>query len=348
MASTDRRRLHFVGSLPQFDDATSAFRWQQHELAGRVRRLSGGETGPRLQWFVPLVKAIKALPHIRTVQDGEWTGYDDTDRLKVQRGSRLTPGDIPMRLSEYAREELAALDALGTPASADLPLQVGVPGYLDMALFIFGPVGVFRHARAFRDATAGQIADVHRTAGDALVFQLEVPAALIAVVSAPRPLRPLLARLMARLVTSQVSKAPQGSRFGVHLCLGDLGHRALKIPSSAAPQAVLANALVRRWPQGRPLEFVHLPLSGGDQPPVTSTAYYAPLRRLRVPSDVSVVAGIAHEEQPAGDQLAVRALVEEALGRRTDIATACGLGRRTSEQAARAVDSMRVLLDDEK
>jgi hypothetical protein len=344
--SIDPRRLHFVGSLPQFEDATSAIRWQQHELAGLVRRLSGGETGPRLQWFVPLVKALKGLPQVRTVQDGEWTSYDDTDRLAVQRGGRLTPGDIPMRLGEYAREELAALDALGMPATAGLPLQIGVPGYLDMALFIFGPLGVLRHARAFRDATAEQIADVHQAAGDAVVFQLEVPAALIAVVSAPRPLRPLLARLMARLVTRQVAKAPQGSRFGVHLCLGDLGHRALKMPSTADPQVRLANALVRRWPRGRQLEFIHLPLSGGDEPPTTSAAYYDRLRRLRVPAGVPVVAGIAHEDQSPGDQMAVRTLVERALGRRADIATACGLGRRTPEQAVRAVDSMRVLLDD--
>jgi hypothetical protein len=65
-----------------------------------------------------------------------------------------------------------------------------------------------------------------------------------------------------------------------------------------------------------------------------------------VPAGVPVVAGIAHEEQSPADQAAVRALVEAALGRRTDIATACGLGRRTPKQALRAVDSMRALLDD--
>jgi hypothetical protein len=346
VSSSDRRALHFVGSLPQFDDVTAAIRWQHHELAGLVRRLSGGETGARLQWFVPLVKALKKLPQIRTERHGDWTGYDDTDRLAVRRGDRLAAADIPMRLDEYAQEELAALDALGRPASAELPLQIGIPGYLDMALFVFGPVGAFRHARAFRDATAEQIRQIHQRAGDTVVFQMEVPAALIAVISAPPLLRPAVARLMARLVTSQAAKAPLGSRFGIHLCLGDLGHRALKLPSSSAPQVCLANALARRWPEGRRMEFVHMPLSGGDAPPVTSAAYYTPLRRLRIPAGVTVIAGIAHEEQPLDDQRTVRALVEAALGRCVDIATACGLGRRTPDQAARAVDSMRALLDD--
>src|SRR4051812_20449464 len=166
----NNRRLHFVGTLPQFDDAPSALRWQRHELSGRLRRLSGGETGPRQDWVVPLGKALKLLPQVKTVRDGNWAGYDDTDRLAGARGARLTGADIPMRLSEYAREELAALEAEGSPATADLPLQVGVPGYLDIALFVFGPAGVLRHGRTFLDATAHQVADLHGVAGDTVVF----------------------------------------------------------------------------------------------------------------------------------------------------------------------------------
>jgi hypothetical protein len=346
VVSTERRRLHFVGSLPQFDDAASALKWQQGELVGLVRHLCGGETGPRLLWFVPLIREIKKLPQIRTVRSGEWTGYDDTDRLVVRRRGRLTAGDIPMRLAEHALEELAVLDATGTPASAELPLQIGVPGYLDLALYPFGPLGVFRHARAFREVTSENIEAIHRAAGSAVIFQLEVPAALIAVAATPRPLRRAMARLMAYLATRQVAKAPRGSRFGVHLCLGDLGHRALSKPQTADPQVVLANALVRGWPTDRPLEFIHLPLAGGNEPPATSASYYEPLGRLRVPADLPVVAGIAHEEQSAADQVLVRSHVEAALGRRVDIATSCGLGRRTPEQAEQAFQSMRALLED--
>jgi hypothetical protein len=348
MAASPRpRRLHFVGSLPQHADAESAFRWQRDELIGLIRRLTGGEPGPRLQWFVPVVKELKRLPQIRTVRDGDWAAYDDTDRLAVRRGSRLGPEHIPLRLAEYAREELAALDAVGTPATRELPLQVGVPGYLDMTLFVFGPLALFRHARAFLRATARQVEDVRRTAGDTVVFQLEVPAALIAVASAPKPLRSAVAGLMAHFVTRQVARAPRGSRFGIHLCLGDLGHQPLKFPPTADPQVRLANALMRRWPEGRSLEYVHLPLSGGDTPPYTSPEYYRPLRRLVAPPEVPVAAGIAHEKQTTDEQRRVRDLVEEALGRPADIATACGLGRRTPQQAERAVAAMRALLDDE-
>lgn len=332
------RKLHFVGTMPQFATAKAALSWELDELPGHLDRLYGGETGPRSQWFVPVVRELKRLPQVVTVRSGDWTDYDDVDRLKVPLTARLRPEDVPLRFAEHALEELEVLGELGTA----LPLQVGVPGYLDMALFTFGPAGVIRHGRTFLRAVARELEQI-RAASDNVVFQLEVPAALIAVLSAPAPLRPLMADVLARLVTAQVRSAPEGSRFGVHLCLGDMGHRALKQLKDTGPLVHLANALVRRWPTGRTLEFVHLPMSGGDVPPTTKPEFYGPLRHLV--RSVRVIAGIAHEEQAYEDQLVVRGLVEEALERPVDIATSCGLGRRTPEAAERATKSMLALLD---
>ena len=337
-----QRALHFLGTMPQFDDGTAALKWQLTDLDGRLRRLTGGETGPRLLWFVPMIKELKARPNIRARRDGDWTDYDDVDRLAVRCGARLRAADIPLRIAEHTHEDLAALAELD-PARP-LPLQVGVPGYQDMALFIFGPLGVIRHGRAFLAAVVEQIAEIQGEAGERVVFQLEVPAALIAVVSAPPPLRPLLAEFMAHLVTRPVARVPQGTRFGVHLCLGDLGHHALKQLGDASPLVLLANAIARRWPAGRRLDYVHLPMSGGDVPPSTDPGFYAPLRHLRLPAEVDLIAGIAHEDQDPRTQLTVRGLAEDALGRPVDIATSCGLGRRTPEAATAAVASMQALL----
>lgn len=331
-----RRHMHFVGTMPQFPDARAAFSWQLgDEVRPLLRRLSSGETGPRLLWFVPMVKELKGQPEIRSVKDGDWSGYEDTDLLTVRRGQQLR---IPLRLEQYATEDRAALESVVDDAG--LPMQVGVPGYLDMALFTFGPLGAIRHSRKFLTAVSDQIS---RIAAPDVVFQLEVPAALIAVASAPRLLRPAMAAFMAHLVTRPVARAPQGSRFGVHLCLGDLGHRALRQLPDAEPLVLLANAIVRRWPAGRSLEFVHLPMSGGDQPPTTDAAFYGPLRRLH---DMPLIAGIAHELQDPSDQLRVRDLVETAAGRPVDIATSCGLGRRAPAEAERAVQAMLKLTAD--
>jgi hypothetical protein len=339
---TTGRRLHFVGTMPQFDDPDAALKWQLSELDGQVRRLCGGETGPRLLWLVPMIKDLKGASWTRAVRHGDWTGYDDVDRLTLRPGTRLTARDIPLKLAEWAREELTAA---GEDATADRPLQIGIPCYLDMALFTFGPTGLLRHTRPFLDAVAAQIDQIVSFGGDRVVFQLEAPTATIAVTATPRPARPLAADLMARLVTRQVVGAPRGTRFGVHLCLGDLGHRAMRQLRSADPVVRLANAVQRHWPAGRTLEFLHLPLSGGDRPPTTDPAFYAPLLSLGRRAGTTVVAGIAHESQSPRDQLAVRTLVEQAVGHEVDIATACGLGRRTPGQAALAVDRMRALLD---
>jgi hypothetical protein len=343
---TEGRRLHFVGTMPQFDTAAQAFAWQVGELGHRVRRLSGGETGPRLSWFVPLVKDLKRNPKIRALREGHWTAYDDVDRLAVRRGSRLEPGDIPLRLAEWAEEELAILDTAGTPATRERPLQIGVPSYLDLALFILGPVGALRHSAAFLDAVCAEVDRVVALGGDRVVLQVETPAALIAVTSAPAPLRSVVARIMGRLLLRQIRRMDGGSRVGLHLCLGDMGHKARVRLESAAPLVQLAQALIRRWPTGRTLEFVHLPLCGGEHPPSTDPAFYAPLRSLRsLPRAVTVVAGIAHENQSPELQLSVRGMVEAAVGRQVDVATACGLGRRTAQQARKAVDRMLALLD---
>jgi hypothetical protein len=49
---------------------------------------------------VPLVKQLKRADRIRALRDGDWTDYDNVDRLAVGRGTRLTPADIPLRLAE--------------------------------------------------------------------------------------------------------------------------------------------------------------------------------------------------------------------------------------------------------
>ncbi|WP_369055304.1 hypothetical protein [Kineococcus terrestris] len=342
-----QRYLHLVGSLSQFPDAERALAWQVEELSGRLRRLTGGETGDRSRWVVSTVQRLAQRPELRRTRSGDWADYDDVDRFAVRRGLRLRPEHLDLRIAEHAEQELRVLAASGHPATPGLPLQVGVPGHLDLALFAFGPAAVPRTAGVVRRALRRELSRVAAAGGSSVVLQLEVPVELVAVTAAPAPLRPALARVLARQVVRPVADAPAGTRWGVHLCLGDLGHRALRQLPDAAPLVQLTAALVRARPAGRPLEFVHLPFSGGDAPPPVDPAFYAPLRALRdaVPADVRVVAGLAHEEQAPAEQDRVLALVEDALGRRVDVATSCGLGRRSPAAAEAAVRASTRLLD---
>ncbi|MEU4668074.1 hypothetical protein AB0F91_08910 [Amycolatopsis sp. NPDC023774] len=153
------RRWHFVGTLPQFADAEEAVRWHRGELAGQVRRIGGGETGKRLQWFVSVVEELKHSGAVRVVKDGDWTAYDDIDHLAARR---LEPERIPLHIADDVLAEFELLPASGTPATAQQPLQVGVPAYLDMTLFLFGPLGVAKHARAFRRRGRAHLACARR------------------------------------------------------------------------------------------------------------------------------------------------------------------------------------------
>jgi hypothetical protein len=54
-------------------------------------------------------------------------------------------------------------------------------------------------------------------------------------------------------VVTLAAAAPAGARFGVHLCLGDMNHKAYGRMTDAAPLVQLANAIAARWPAGRPI-----------------------------------------------------------------------------------------------
>ncbi|MDH6222268.1 hypothetical protein [Streptomyces pseudovenezuelae] len=65
------------------------------------------------------MKELKSSPKIRALREGDWTDYDDVDRLTVRRGSRREPEDIALRLAEWAHEELTVLKDAGTPAAPE-------------------------------------------------------------------------------------------------------------------------------------------------------------------------------------------------------------------------------------
>lgn len=218
-----------------------------------------------------------------------------------------------------------------------LAFQVGVPGDLDMALFSMGVTGPFRHRRPFTDATVSAMEQIYQRGGDGVLFQLEVPAELVFVTKMPPPLSQLMAGWLGKVVTTLAARMPAGARFGVHLCLGDLGHKALTRMRDTAPVVRLAESIVRQWPTGRPLEYVHAPLAAGEDPPTTNPRFYRPLHRLRLPNGTRFVAGLLHEDRSVDELRALLDQVDSLLGERVDVAAACGLARRGPDAALRVM-----------
>lgn len=190
---------------------------------------------------------------MRTPCHGSWSNYDDVDRRALRRGQKYQPDDVPLSMAEHFGAERDALQAVLGHQSAK-PLQIGIPAYLDMALFIFGPRGVLRYARTFRRALSSQINAFKKPS---LQGSLSTQAAGSADLGSRRA-APAEAR--GYLVLVQVQAAPSGTRFGVHLCFGDLGHHALRQLPDADALAALSSALIQQWPQHTALDFVRLPL----------------------------------------------------------------------------------------
>lgn len=332
------RNAHLVGSLPGPTPA-SAMATALEILGPSLRSLPDGETGERQNWIVSIVEGLRtnASADLELRKPGDWSDYDKTPQLRIRKGRKLYGASLDFRHVAAVRDSFPQFEHVRTAANRpDLMFQQGVPGDFDMAMFTLGPAGALRHRRPFTEATLAEIRDVKEITGPATIFQVEVPAELVILAKAPPPAQPALARLLARSITRLAAGATEGTRFAIHLCLGDMNNRAFGTMSDAGPLVLLANALGAAWPAGRPLELLHAPFAAADQPATTDPAFYAPLRSLHLADDIRFAAGFAHEAQALDDQRRILGLIEEHLDRRVTIASACGLGRR-SDAAGRAV-----------
>ena len=100
-----------------------------------------------------------------------------------------------------------------------------------------------------------------------------------------------------------------------------MNHRALGRLQDASPLVLLANVVAARWPDGRPLHYVHAPLAAADNPPPGREAFYRPLAGLKLGPDIRFIAGFAHEDQDAAAQFRIRQMIEDAVGHPVDVST---------------------------
>ena len=325
------RSVHLVGSLPA-DNTRDALTWVTGILGNTIGPcMPDGETGERSDWVNRLVEDLRSHPDLELVRDGGWTGYTDTPAFRVKKGRRLRWIDLDY-FAEFEKSWPAYQDLVH---GSGRRFQIGIPGHLDVAAIAFGfnlPVAL-RNLAPFREATIREIAAIWARAGDLAVFQLEVPIELIALTKLPRSAQPAAAKRFAREVLRLVEAAPKGTRFGLHLCLGDLNNESMGAPADAGPLVILGNAIMAGWPKGRILEYVHVPLSHGSQPPTMDPDYYEPLTQLWIPDRVRFIGGFIHEKSLIKDLVLIRDQIEFNLGRQIDVAASCGLGRRNQKAA---------------
>lgn len=332
------RFAHLVGSLP-WPDARAAMTAALDSVGPYLHSLPDGETGERSNWIVSVIESLRTHPDLRVHKSGNWSNYSEATQLRVKRGRKLTGSALNFGHVAVAREAFPVfrevVEAAGRP---DLSYQLSVPGAFDMAMFTLGPAGALRNRTAFLDATVAEIRGAAEIVGDSGLFQIEIPVELVLLAKVPGPTRAQLAKMLARRVTEIAAGAPDGTRFAVHFCLGDLNNKAYGRMRDTRPFVLLANEVIGRWPANRPLELLHAPFAAADNPATTDPAFYQALNSLRLPEQTRFAAGIAHESQPLADQQRIRDLVDGLLGREVLISAACGLGRRSQEAAQEIFD----------
>jgi hypothetical protein len=343
------RSAHLVGSTP-FTDADEALDIFFTRLAPHLRTIPDGETGDRQNWIQGLLDSFALHPDLEPARPGDWSDYDRTPTYRVRRGHRFSSRRLDLGYARHFEASWprfqARREAAGDDARPDLAFQVGIPGDFDLAIFTFGnPVAALRYRSVFRNATLRDIRAIHTRAGDEVVYQVEVPAELVFLTRLPGPMLAPAARFLASGICRLAREAPEGSRWGIHLCLGDMNHRAYGRLQDVAPIVALAEAIIRGWPSGRRLEFLHAPLAAADEPPPVEATFYAPLARLAtsLPAGTRFIAGIVHEERTLDEQRELLAGLDDLLGTPVDVACSCGLGRRSRDDALATIDRAAAL-----
>jgi hypothetical protein len=335
------RRTHLVGAWPG-RGPEHAMELALRRLAPHLDRMTDGETGDRHLWVTPAMEKFRANPDVEMVNDGDWSDYENVAKWRVRDGAALNPDNIRLHYALAFENSFPSFKVLrerfGRP---DMRFQVGIPLPLDLAVYSFGDAAFADPSivEACTAASVREIAEISRQGGDEVVFQLESVVALVAVAQAEAEAQEAVAGQMAATFIDVAARSPEGARFGMHLCLGDLNHKAYASMSDVRPLVLLANAIVAGWPDGRALDYVHAPFAAAAEPPIPEESFYEPLADLALPDDTRFIAGFLHESLDTDAHRELLARIERLTGREVDVAAACGLGRRASDEEA--FDQMR-------
>ncbi|MGY1943173.1 hypothetical protein [Nocardia asiatica] len=343
--SVGTRAVHFVGSFPA-ENADVAMRAMLDSAGARLRTLPTGETGRYEFYIQPIVESLVAQGVLAVKKPGTWRTSRHRTIHRVAQGTELCADAMDLGYRREAEEALPIFRELrGNRELPGLALQIGMPTDFTLTFIAMGASGVRRHRRAFTLATVRDITAIRELAGDDVVVQLEATAELV-LMAKTQPLHRSVDRVLGlgEGIAALAAAAPEGTRFGVHLCLGSLRNKARGRLRDARPLVDLANSVVRQWPRGRVLEYVHGPVAAGDRPPSENAEFYAPLAGLRLGAGTSFYAGLVHDAPTEAQQLETLRLIESALGRPVDgVACACGLGRRSRSVADELMARAEVL-----
>jgi hypothetical protein len=375
------RKIHHVGSLPPEITERGPYLAMDWALAtsGWYRGhadLTGVPCDLDPHWIVDYLDRLASeefpipVPALRVLRKGDSHDYDHTPLLRPGRKRIMNDAVFSMERVEALKAVIDDYRQLRenhrqAPHRHSLgpmpPLRISLPSPLDLALIVFcGKVDLKRHAartargiwlavkhfKKFGRAMVNEVTEITRYAFHndvAIVWQLEAPSVLYAMNLVPRPLQRYVATIFAEITSGTLFRIWDNLGVELHLCSGDLGHKALT-QGTPAQMVLFLNRLGPLLDHaGIDRPAVHLPFAYGDQPAPTDAAYYTPLAELT--GEWTIYAGVVDEHDAEASWKALHH-VEQATGRTVAaVAPACGLGRRSVADAEDAIEGCVALLD---
>lgn len=369
------RKIHLPGSLPPSvteEGPLLGMEWALHTsgwYSGHAD-LTGVPFDLDPRWIIDYLDGLAERPCFRTLRSGDSSDYDRMPIYRVRKGYVInSPGAVALDRTDQLKAVIDAYVELRktherAPKRSSLgpmpPLRISLPSPLDLALFVFcGKVDLKRHPirtargawlavkhlKKFARAMADEVTEITRYAtreDAAITWQLEAPSVLYVINLFPRPLQRYAATILAELISGMLFRIWGSFDLELHLCHGDLGHKAL---TQGTPEQMVL-FLNRLGPlldhAGIDRPPVHLPFAYGDQPAPVDAAYYAPLAELT--GEWTIYAGVVDEHDAEASWKALHH-VEQATGRTVAaVAPACGLGRRNVPDAEDAIEGCVALV----
>src|SRR5262245_14049275 len=328
--------VHLVGSIP-LPSAADVFQQVSAVFGGRIKRIRDGETRPRLRWIMALESVFADNPsfekaderYIRSVAPSK-----DSFRYKTRAGIDPTTvrfgtlPDVQAALDSY--KVFARLKREGK-IRPDVRFQVALANPFSVVrVFVvenqqaqLEPV----YTEALKDAV-GKITNA--IPHGELAIQWDVASGVFERLergmtgrfgSSPREVLDFFGRNTVELG----NVVPAGVELIFHLCYGDNSHKHTVEPSSMTYLVDFANHVAAHI--NRPVHLYHMPVPRDR----SDAAYFVPLNRLSIASNLEVALGLVHMTDGFEGTLARAGEAKKHL-REFLISTECGFGRRPPEQ----------------
>jgi hypothetical protein len=319
--------VHLVGSIP-LGDAENVFRTTASTLGTRLRRVTDGETGGRLDWIVWQLHRLMQHPQFEVVEPGP-RNYAPNPRVAVRDGIELT--EVEFGALGYADEARPSWELFSRLRDEGVippswRFQVSLPTPMAPIHAFVVPGQEVALEPLYEEAMRRDVEEITSfVPADSLSIQWDVAAEFGVLEGVFPPFFPEEPEdgVVNRL-TRYASWVPGDVELGYHLCYGDADHEHFKQPDDASKLVNIANRVSASV--DRPIAWVHLPVPRDRD----DGKYYAPLADLALHKETDLYLGLVHYTdgvEGTNRRIATARQVVPKFG----VATECGMGRRPPE-----------------